>query len=100
MIYPGIGDSSPNPERKKSVYLCTNGMFIRKKIADFKPSKELFFNVLSTQKKSHDIAVEREGVFDAAIDAHQGREGGRVLVCTNPRCSKRPRGRLDESFAF
>ena len=39
MIYPGIGELTAKIlERKKVVYLCTNGMFIRKKIADFKPN--------------------------------------------------------------
>ena len=38
MIYPGIGELVAKIlERKKVVYLCTNGMFIRKKIAEFKP---------------------------------------------------------------
>src|SRR5271154_18596 len=38
MIYPGIGELVAKIlERKKVVYLCTNGMFIRKKINDFKP---------------------------------------------------------------
>jgi hopanoid biosynthesis associated radical SAM protein HpnH len=56
-------------DRKKHIYLCTNGMFIRKRINEFKPSKRFFFNVhLDGMKKSHDLAVEREGVFDAAID--------------------------------
>jgi hopanoid biosynthesis associated radical SAM protein HpnH len=33
MIYPGIGELTAKIlERKKVVYLCTNGMFIRKKI--------------------------------------------------------------------
>src|ERR1700736_6112181 len=46
MIYPGIGELVAKIlERKKAVYLCTNGMFIRKKINEFKPSKMFFFNV-------------------------------------------------------
>ncbi len=46
MIYPGIGELVAKIlERKKVVYLCTNGMFIRKKIADFKPHRRFFFNV-------------------------------------------------------
>src|SRR6202795_4075805 len=39
MIYPGIGELTAKIlERKKVVYLCTNGMFIRKKIKEFTPS--------------------------------------------------------------
>jgi hopanoid biosynthesis associated radical SAM protein HpnH len=56
-------------ERRKHVILCTNGMFLRKRLADFTPGKRLTFNVhLDGMKRSHDLAVEREGVFDAAID--------------------------------
>src|SRR5205085_7813042 len=40
MIYPGIGELVAQIlERKKVVILCTNGMFIRKKLADFRPSR-------------------------------------------------------------
>ena len=80
MIYPGIGELVAKIlERKKVIYLCTNGMFIRKKLADFKPHRRFFFNVhLDGMRKSHDIAVEREGVFDAADRRHQGRQGGRL----------------------
>src|SRR3954451_4789384 len=68
MIYPGIGELVAKIlERKKSVYLCTNGMFIRKKIHEFAPSRKFFFNVhLDGMRQTHDIAVEREGLFDAA----------------------------------
>ena len=75
MIYPGIGELTAKIlERGKVVYLCTNGMFIRKKLGEFKPSRTFFFNVhLDGMKKTHDIAVEREGVFDSAIDEIQPR---------------------------
>src|SRR4051794_1803575 len=70
MIYPGIGELTARIlGRKKVVYLCTNGMFIRKKLAEFAPSDTFFFNVhLDGMRTTHDTAVEREGVFDAAID--------------------------------
>src|SRR6201993_1403345 len=66
MIYPGIGELVAKIlERKKSVYLCTNGMFPRKKIGEFKPSRRFFFNVhIDGMRETHDIAVERQGVFD------------------------------------
>src|SRR5271156_3621464 len=68
MIYPGLDELVAKiQERKKVVILCTNGMFIRKKLGDYKPSRTFFFNVhLDGMKKTHDICVEREGVFDAA----------------------------------
>jgi hopanoid biosynthesis associated radical SAM protein HpnH len=55
--------------RKKHIILCTNGMFIRKRIDEFTPDVRFSFNVhLDGMKKTHDLAVERDGVFDAAID--------------------------------
>ena len=57
MIYPGIGVLTARIlERGKSVYLCTNGMFIKKKISEFRPSNRFFFNVhLDGMEKTHDI---------------------------------------------
>src|SRR6476661_5973982 len=46
MIYPGIGELVAKIiERKKNIYLCTNGMFIRKKLEEFRPLSRFFFNV-------------------------------------------------------
>src|SRR5437763_3371352 len=61
MIYPGIGELAARIlTRKKAVYLCTNGMFIRKKLGEFRPDDTFFFNVhLDGMRTSHDIAVER-----------------------------------------
>lgn len=85
MIYPGIGELVAKIlERKKAVYLCTNGMFIRKKIKDFTPSNRFFFNVhLDGMRDSHDLAVERKGVFDLAIDGIKAAKEAGFLVCTN-----------------
>jgi len=70
LIYKDIGKLVEGLlQRKKHVILCTNGMFLRKRIGDFKPDKRFTFNVhLDGMKRSHDLAVERDGVFDAAID--------------------------------
>jgi hopanoid biosynthesis associated radical SAM protein HpnH len=55
--------------RGKHIYLCTNGMFLRKRAKEFTPSQRLYFNVhLDGLEKNHDLAVEREGVFAEAIE--------------------------------
>ena len=103
MIYPGIGELVAKiQERKKVVILCTNGMFIRKKLAEFKPSRTFFFNVhLDGMRKNHDIAVEREGVFDAAIDGVKAAKGAGFLVCTNTTVFQETEmAELDELFAY
>lgn len=85
LIYPGIGELTAKIlERGKVVYLCTNGMFIRKKIGEFKPSNRFFWNVhLDGLRQSHDIAVEREGVFDEAIDGIKCAKEQGFMVCSN-----------------
>ena len=103
MIYPGIGELVAKiQERKKVVILCTNGMFIRKKLDEFKPSRTFFFNVhLDGMRKNHDIAVEREGVFDAAIDGIKAAKEAGFLVCTNTTVYKETdMAELDELFAY
>jgi hopanoid biosynthesis associated radical SAM protein HpnH len=103
MIYPGIGDLVAKIlERKKVVYLCTNGMFIRKKLRELTPHRRFFFNVhLDGLRASHDIAVEREGVFDAAIDGIKAAKEAGFLVCTNTTVFKETdMQELDELFAY
>src|SRR5206468_187897 len=87
---------------KKSVILCTNGMFIKKKVAEFKPSNRFFFNVhLDGMRKSHDIAVEREGVFDAAVEGIKAAKEAGFLVCTNTTVfQETDMNELDELFGF
>src|SRR6266566_554650 len=64
MIYPEIGRLVRSIlKRRKHVYLCTNGMFIKKRLAEFKPTSRFFFNVhLDGLEETHDLAVERKGV--------------------------------------
>ncbi len=85
MIYPGLEELVAKIlERKKHIYLCTNGMFIKKRLAGFKPTSRFFFNVhLDGMEKSHDLAVEREGVFQEAIEGVKAAKAAGFLVCTN-----------------
>ena len=56
-------------ERKKYVYLCTNGLLLKEKIDQFKPSKYFSFVVhMDGQREHHDFAVCREGTYDKAVD--------------------------------
>ncbi|MDX2036521.1 MAG: adenosyl-hopene transferase HpnH [Isosphaeraceae bacterium] len=103
MIYPGIGELTAKIlERGKVVYLCTNGMFTRKKLNEFKPSNRFFWNVhLDGLKTTHDICVERDGVFDAAIDGIKAAKDAGFLVCTNTTIFKETdMAELDALFAY
>jgi hopanoid biosynthesis associated radical SAM protein HpnH len=85
MIYPQIEELVAKIlERKKHIYLCTNGMFIKKKLAGFRPTSRFFFNVhLDGMEQTHDLAVERQGVFAEAIEGIQAAKAAGFLVCTN-----------------
>ncbi|MDB5353347.1 MAG: hopanoid biosynthesis associated radical protein HpnH [Planctomycetota bacterium] len=103
MIYPGMGELVAKIlERKKSIILCTNGMFIKKKIAEYTKSNRFFFNVhLDGMRASHDVAVEREGVFDSAIEGIKAAKEAGFLVCTNTTVFKETdMTELDELFGY
>ncbi|MFM7371597.1 MAG: adenosyl-hopene transferase HpnH, partial [Sphaerospermopsis kisseleviana] len=52
-------------ERKKYVYLCTNGLLLEKSLHKFQPSPYLTFSVhLDGMREWHDKCVDRKGVFD------------------------------------
>ena len=69
MIYPEIGKLVKGIlKKRKNIILCTNGMFIQKKLHEFRPTSRFFFNVhLDGLEETHDLAVERKGVFRAAM---------------------------------
>ena len=85
LIYPEIGRLAGEIlARKKHIYLCTNGMFIRKRLRDFKPTSRLFFNVhLDGLETTHDICVERDGVFREAIEGIKAAKAAGFLVTSN-----------------
>jgi hopanoid biosynthesis associated radical SAM protein HpnH len=85
MIYPEIGTLVKKIlARRKHIYLCTNGMFIEKKLAEFRPTSRMFFNVhLDGLRETHDKAVERDGVFDLAVAGIKAAKAAGHMVCTN-----------------
>jgi hopanoid biosynthesis associated radical SAM protein HpnH len=84
-LYPQIGPLSKGLlDRGRQVILCTNGMFIRKKLAQFTPHSWFYFNVhLDGMEKNHDIAVERAGVFREAIEGIKAAKAAGFQVMTN-----------------
>ena len=72
-------------ERRKYIYLCTNGVPLIERLDAFKPSKYLTFNVhLDGTEAMHDRSVCREGVYAAATAAIRKalRRGFRVTTNT------------------
>src|SRR5262249_29624333 len=45
LIYPEIGRLVRAILRRRHIYLCTNGMFIEKRLHLFRPTSRFFFNV-------------------------------------------------------
>src|SRR6202041_1034858 len=60
-IYPELDRLvSARLARRRHIYLCTHGMFIRRRLKEFRPSSRFFFNVhLDGLEATHDLIVER-----------------------------------------
>src|SRR5919198_1173846 len=72
-------------KRKKFVFLCTNGILMKKKLDLFEPSAYFAWVVhLDGMRERHDRFVEREGIFDKAVEAivEAKRRGFRVNTNT------------------
>jgi hopanoid biosynthesis associated radical SAM protein HpnH len=72
--------------RRKFVYLCTNGLLLGKQMVDYTPSSYLTLSIhLDGSRERHDALAGRRGVFDSAIEAIKlaRQKGFRVNVnCT------------------
>jgi hopanoid biosynthesis associated radical SAM protein HpnH len=103
LMYPEIGKLVTEIlDRKKHIYLCTNGMFIRKRLKDFTPTSRFFFNVhLDGLEKTHDICVERDGVFREAIEGIKAAKAAGFLVTSNTTIYKETDiEEIDELFEY
>jgi hopanoid biosynthesis associated radical SAM protein HpnH len=59
-------------------------MFIRKKLHEFQPSSSFFWNVhLDGLERTHDLCVERDGVFREAIEGIKAAKAAGFYVCSN-----------------
>lgn len=103
MIYPEIGKLvAAILKKRKNIYLCTNGMFIKKRLHEFEPTSRFFFNVhLDGLEATHDRAVERDGVFKSAVEGIIAAKKAGFLVCTNTTIYKdSDLNEIDQLFAY
>ncbi|MEZ5403102.1 MAG: adenosyl-hopene transferase HpnH [Bryobacteraceae bacterium] len=103
MLYPKLPELVRETlARNRHIYLCTNGMFMRKKLDSYKPDPRLFFNVhLDGMEKTHDLCVERDGVFREAIEGIKAAKAAGFKVCTNTTVYQQTdMNELAELFAF
>jgi len=71
-------------ERKKFVYLCTNGILLEKSLDKFQPSPYLTFSIhLDGLREQHDKCVDRKGIFDIAVKAIRAAKAKGFRVTTN-----------------
>jgi len=85
LMHPQIGEIVASiVKQKRFVYLCTNALLYKKALKVIKPSPYFSFVVhLDGLRETHDMAVEREGVYDVAIRAIKEFRGAGYRVCTN-----------------
>ena len=85
LLHPQIDDIvGALLERKKFVYLCTNGVLLRRKMDRFKPSPYFSWAVhVDGLRERHDIAVARDGVFDEVVEAIREAKRRGFRVTTN-----------------
>jgi hopanoid biosynthesis associated radical SAM protein HpnH len=103
LIYPEIGGLVRGIlKKRKNIYLCTNGVFLERKLPLFRPTSRFFFNVhLDGLKDSHDKAVERDGVFEQAVAGIVAAKKAGFLVCTNTTVYKETdMAEIDALFAY
>src|SRR5438067_12757603 len=71
-------------ERKRYIYLCTNAILMGKKLDQFKPSSYFSWSVnIDGLRERHVQSVDRQGVFDKAIDAIKEAQERGFRVTTN-----------------
>ena len=71
-------------KRKVYVYLCTNGVLLRRRLERFTPSRFFSFVLhVDGLKERHDEAVDREGVFDEVVAAIKAAKAKGFRVTTN-----------------
>ncbi len=70
--------------KKKFVLLCTNGLLLEKKIANFTPSPYFTWVVhIDGLRERHDLVTDRQGTFDQAIAAIKVAQAKGFTVGTN-----------------
>jgi len=71
-------------KRKKYVFLCTNALLMKKKLELFEPSRYFAWAVhIDGLRERHDESVDREGVFDKAVEAIKAAKEAGFRVTTN-----------------
>ncbi|MGO8684358.1 MAG: adenosyl-hopene transferase HpnH [Thermoleophilia bacterium] len=85
LLHPEIGRmTAALVRRHKYVYLCSNGLLMKSKLDLFTPSPYFEWAVhIDGLRDRHDKSVNRQGVFDTAVDAIKAAKAAGFRVTTN-----------------
>ena len=85
LMHPEIGEIVRGLIKQgRFVYLCTNALLYKRALKEIKPSPYFSFVVhLDGLRETHDVAVERKGVYDVAVRAIEEFRRAGFRVCTN-----------------
>jgi hopanoid biosynthesis associated radical SAM protein HpnH len=85
LLHPDIaGIVDALVERKRFVYLCTNGLLMGSRLDRFRPSPYFSWAVhIDGLRERHDESVCRDGVFEKAVDAIRAAQARGFRVTTN-----------------
>ena len=102
LLHPQIADIVTGlTDRRKYVYLCTNGVLMSRKLDKFQPSRYFSWAVhIDGLQERHDLAVARDGVFDTAVNAINDAKKRGFRVTTNIRPDDPGRNLLYSSTSF
>lgn len=85
LLHPDVGKIINGLiEKKRHIYMCTNGIILEQSLEKFKPKVNLNINVhLDGLSDTHDAIVGQKGVFETATNAIRAAKGKGFRVCTN-----------------
>ncbi len=85
LLHPQVGEIVEQfVRRKRFIYLCTNGLLLRKSLPKFRPSPYFSFVLhLDGLKEFHEHIVGRRGVFEEAIAGIKEAKAAGFKVLTN-----------------
>jgi len=85
LVYPYIHELIERLTRKgKYIYLCTNGLLFKDKMARLKPTGNLMVNFhIDGLAKTHDAITGLKGTFSRVIEAIKAAKKKGFFVCTN-----------------
>ncbi|HHT9127047.1 MAG TPA: adenosyl-hopene transferase HpnH [Candidatus Brocadiia bacterium] len=103
LMHPQIGDIVRGIlDKKRHIYLCTNGLLLAESLHKLKPSPYFNINVhIDGLEETHDAITGVKGVFKRATDAIKKAKSAGFKVCTNTTIYKNTiPGEIEKLFIY